>query len=94
MTSIRKAFLFMIALSLSHGVGAAQAKITRDQAEATALKLVPRGSLLSGSLEKSKGRLTWWFDFSMPGTRNVKVIQIDAVTGVVVSNTMESPVDR
>jgi len=94
MTSIGKAVFFVIVLSLAYRAEDARAAITRDQAETAALELVPGGTLLSGSLERSRGRWTWWFDVSIPRSKNVQAIQIDALTGAVVSNTTESPFDR
>ena len=93
MTSIGRAACLVIALSLFYPVEDARA-ITRDQAETAALELVPGGTLLSGSLERSRGRWAWWFDVSIPRSKNVQAIQIDALTGAVVSNTTESPFDR
>jgi len=72
----------------------ARSNVTRDRAEMTALKLVPGGALLSSSLEHDGRRLVWWLDVSVPGSRNVKAIHIDAATGAVLSNTLETPEDR
>jgi len=71
-----------------------QARTTRDRAEMTALKLVPGGAIVTSSLEHDGDRLVWWFDVSIPGSRNVKAIHVDAATGTVVSNTLEAPEDR
>ena len=72
----------------------ARPNVTRASAEMTALKLVPGGAIVSSSLEHDGPRLVWWLDVSIPGSRNVKAIQIDAATGAVVSNTVEIPEDR
>jgi uncharacterized membrane protein YkoI len=69
----------------------AQPLISRDRAEMAALRLVPGGEIVGGNLERDRDRLLWWFDVSIPGSRNVKAIQIDAYTGAVVSNTIETP---
>jgi uncharacterized membrane protein YkoI len=68
--------------------------IARERAEATALRLVPGGAVVTGDLEQDKGRLVWLFDISIPGSRNLREIQVDALTGAVLSNTLESPTDR
>lgn len=94
MAPMARALCLSIALTLLQGSVQARSTITREQAETTALKLVPGGSIVSGNLERGKGRLVWWFDVSIPGSENVKAIQVDAYTGAVVSNTIESPVDR
>jgi uncharacterized membrane protein YkoI len=52
---------------------------------------MPGGAIVSGNLERDKNRLVWWFDVSIPGSRNVKAIQLDAYSGAVVSNTIETP---
>ena len=72
----------------------ARTRVSRNQAEMTALKLVPGGSIVTGSLEQDGKKLVWWLDVSIPGSRNVKAIHVDAYTGAVVSNTLETPEDR
>jgi uncharacterized membrane protein YkoI len=68
-----------------------QAKITRQQAEKTALAKVPNGKIQEGELEKEKGKLIWSFDIASPGSKDVTEVQVDAITGEVVSVTKESP---
>jgi uncharacterized membrane protein YkoI len=72
----------------------AQAKITRAEAEKTALALVPGGSTISGNLERANGRLVWSFDIRMPRTKNITEVHVDAQTGAVVSNTIETPAEQ
>jgi len=91
---IARALCLSLALALLPGSIQARSTITRERAEIAALKLVPGGSIVSGDLERDKNRLVWWFDVSIPGSRNVKAIQIDAYTGAVVSNTTETSEDR
>ncbi len=69
----------------------AQAKITQAQAEKTALAKVPHGKTKSSELEKEHGMLVWSFDISMPKTKNITEVQVDAVTGKVVSTEIETP---
>jgi uncharacterized membrane protein YkoI len=84
-----------LALALLPDALQAADRVSRGRAETTALQLVPGGAILSGGLEKDKNRnLVWSFDVSIPGSRNVKAIAIDAYTGVVLSNTLETPEDR
>jgi uncharacterized membrane protein YkoI len=83
------AALALLPLSL-HAASA----ITRERAEATALRLVPGGTVVIGDLERENGRLVWLFDVSIPGSRNLREIHVDAGTGAVVSNTLETPTDR
>jgi uncharacterized membrane protein YkoI len=70
---------------------AAEAKITRGEAEQTALKRVPNGTIKEGELEKEKGRLIWSFDIATSGTQVITEIQVDAKSGKVVSKTTETP---
>jgi uncharacterized membrane protein YkoI len=80
-----------LALALLPGSLQAQPLISRERAETAALRLVPGGEIMGGNLERDKDMLLWWFDVSIPGSRNVKAIQIDAYTGAIVSNTIETP---
>jgi uncharacterized membrane protein YkoI len=89
-----RVFCLALALALLPGSIQARPTITRERAELAALRLVPGGAIVSGDLERDKNRLVWWFDVSIPGSRNVKAIQIDAHSGAIVSNTIEPPEDR
>ena len=61
---------------------ASQAKITREQAEATALKRRP-GKVEDGELEREHGRLVYSFDIrNARGT--IDEVQVSAITGKVV----------
>jgi uncharacterized membrane protein YkoI len=71
-----------------------QAKITRAEAEKTALALVPGGATISGNLERAKGRLVWSFDIRMPRAKNITEVHVDAQTGAVVSKAIETPAER
>ena len=88
---IARALCLALALALLPASLQAQSQITRERAEAAALRLVPGGEIMGGNLEQDKDKLLWWFDVSIPGSRNVKAIRIDAYTGVIVSNTIETP---
>lgn len=68
----------------------AEAKISRADAEKTALAKVPGGTIKEGELEKEKGKLIWSFDISAPGTSDIKEVQVSAITGEVVSVETES----
>ena len=70
---------------------ASRAKVTRAQAETTALKNAPGGRVKEGELEEEHGRLVWSFDIARPGTRNLTEVQVDAITGKVVSTEIETP---
>lgn len=68
-----------------------QAKITMAQARATALKEVPNGRIGSAELERENGKLIYSFDIKVAGKSGVDEVQVDAVSGAVVSNKHETP---
>jgi len=70
---------------------AAKAKITREAAEKTALEKVPNGKVKDAELEEEKGKLIWSFDLSTPGTKNTTEVNVDAITGSIVSVDVETP---
>jgi hypothetical protein len=72
----------------------AQQRISRAEAEKTALARVPGGKTISGKLEKEKGRQVWSFDISMPGSRNITEVWVDARTGEVVGTQIETPAEQ
>jgi hypothetical protein len=78
----------------NEGKLAAQAKVTRAEAERTALAKVPGGTIKEGGLEKEKGKLIWSFDIATPGTKNITEVAVDAETGVIVSVDTETPKDE
>jgi hypothetical protein len=68
----------------------AEAKVSKEQAEKTALAKVPGGAIKEGELEKEHGKLIWSFDISTPNSTDIKEVQVDAITGEVVSVKTES----
>ncbi len=68
-----------------------QAKITKEQAQQTALTKAPGGTIKEGELEKEKGKLIWSFDIATPGSPNITEVGVDAITGDVVSVDTETP---
>lgn len=94
--------LTAVALSLAGLIGcatekeneaalAAQAKVTRAAAEQTALRKVPGGTIQDAELEKEKGKLIWSFDIAIPGSKDIREVAVDAVTGQVLSVDTETP---
>ena len=71
-----------------------QARISRPEAERTALAEVPGGKINEGELEKEKGKLIWSFDIASAGSKDITEIQIDAITGKVVSREIETPAQQ
>ena len=72
----------------------AQTKITRAEAEKTALARVPHGKIKSGELEKEHGKLVWSFDISTPHSKNITEVQVDAKTGKIAAVETETPKDQ
>ena len=68
----------------------AEAKVSQEQATATALGRVRQGTVKSVELEKENGKLVWSFDIARPRTKGVTEIQVDAITGKVVLMKKES----
>ena len=75
----------------SHEALMAQAKVSQEQARATALAKVPNGVVKSADLEMEKGRLVWSFDISQASTKDVTEVWVDAKTGKIVSLKKETP---
>ncbi|MFN2475004.1 MAG: PepSY domain-containing protein [Chthoniobacterales bacterium] len=71
-----------------------EAKVTKTQAEQTALAKVPRGKITSEEIERESGKLIWSFDIAKTGTKNITEVQVDAITGAVASAKTETPKDQ
>lgn len=69
----------------------AQAKISQEQAQQTALANAPGGTIKEAELEKEKGKLIWSFDIAIPGSKDITEVGVDALTGAVVSVAKETP---
>ena len=69
---------------------AAEAKVSRAQAEQIALAKVPGGKVKDAELEKEDGKLIWSFDIVTPGTKDITEVQVDALTGAVIDVTKET----
>ncbi len=64
---------------------AAEAKISKADAEKIAMAQVPNGTIKEAELEKENGKLQWSFDMRTPGSRETTEVNIDAITGGVIS---------
>jgi len=72
----------------------ARPAVTMTRARTTALALVPGGRLVSAELETEKGKRVYSFDIRKPGKSGVEEVQIDAMTGKLVSHVHESGADE
>src|SRR6266481_9318485 len=68
----------------------AEAKVSRADAEKAALAKVPGGTIKEGELEKERGKLIWSFDISTAGSSDITEVQVDAITGQVLSGETET----
>ena len=68
----------------------AEAKVSKDDAEKTALAKVPNGMIKESELEKEKGKLQWSFDVATPDSKDITEVNVDALTGDVISVEKES----
>lgn len=69
---------------------AKQAKISLEDARATALARVPGGAVKSEELEKEHGKLIYSFDIAVPGKSGVEEVNVSAITGKVLARKHES----
>ncbi len=69
----------------------ARARITPDSARKLALARVPNGKIAEEELEEENGKLVFSFDITVAGKTGVDEVQINALTGALVSRTHESP---
>ncbi len=56
-----------------------------------ALAAVPHGIVKSSELETEHDRLIYSYDIAVPGKTGVEEIQVDAMTGRIVSKSHEGP---
>jgi uncharacterized membrane protein YkoI len=71
-----------------------EAKVSKADAQATAMAQVPSGTVKEAELEKEHGKLIWSFDISMPNTTEITEVNVDAMTGGVVSTEKEKAEDE
>ena len=72
-----------------------KAKVTADQAIATASALLPKAKFDAGELEEEGGKLIYSFDFKTAGKTGIDEVNIDAMTGKLVGKiNHESPADE
>jgi hypothetical protein len=76
------------------GKHSAEAKITKEQAQQTALAKVPNGTVKEAELEKENGKLIWSFDITIPDSKNIKEVAVDAINGEVLGVETETPADQ
>jgi uncharacterized membrane protein YkoI len=68
----------------------AAAKVSKETAQQTALAKVPNGTVKAAEIEKEKGKLQWSFDVATPDSKDITEVNVDAMTGDVISVDKES----
>ena len=68
----------------------AEAKVSKETAEQTALTKVPNGTIKEAEIEKEHGKLIWSFDVATPDAKDITEVNVDAITGNVVSVEKEA----
>jgi hypothetical protein len=63
----------------------AKAKISKADAQATALAKVPNGTVKDCELEREHGKLIWSLELATPDSKDITEVNVDAVTGAVVN---------
>jgi uncharacterized membrane protein YkoI len=63
----------------------AEAKISKETAQQIALAKVPNGTIKEGELENENGKLQWSFDMTTPDSNGITEVNVNAVTGDVIS---------
>ena len=72
----------------------AQAKVSKADAEKAALAKVPNGTVKESELEKEDGKLIWSVDISIPDSKDIKEVAVNAVTGEVGAVETETAADQ
>ena len=71
-----------------------EAKMTMADARAMALREVPNSTIKDGEIEREGGKLIYSFDMKVAGKSGIDEVNIDAMTGKLVSHQHETPKDE
>jgi len=63
----------------------AEAKVSKADAQATALTKSPNGTVKEAELEREHGKLIWSFDIATPDSKDITEVNVDAITGNIVN---------
>ena len=104
---MRTTALIPLALLLSASIASAQgkkvetqaelqkeAKMTMADARAMAMREVPGARVQAGEIEREGGKLIYSFDMKVPHKSGIDEVNIDAMTGKLVSKQHETPKDE
>ena len=68
-----------------------EAKMTMADARTMALREVPGAKVQAGEIEREGGKLIYSFDMKVPHKSGIDEVNIDAMTGKLVSKQHETP---
>ena len=68
-----------------------EATMTMADARAMALRTVPNARIQAGEIEREGGKLIYSFDMKVPHQSGIDEVNIDAMTGQLVSHQHETP---
>jgi uncharacterized membrane protein YkoI len=71
-----------------------EAKMTMADARAMARREVPGATIASGEIEREGGKLIYSFDMKTAGKSGIDEVNIDAISGKLVSKQHETPKDE
>lgn len=71
-----------------------EAKMTMVDARAMALREVPNSKVQAGEIEREGGKLIYSFDMKVTNKSGIDEVNIDAMTGKLVSKQHETPKDE
>lgn len=63
----------------------ARAKVSKADAQATALAKVPNGTVKDCELEKEHGKIIWSLELTTPDSKDITEVNVDAISGEVVN---------
>ncbi len=66
-------------------------KVSKDSAQAIAVAALPNGRVAAGEYEHEKGKWIWSFELKVPGKSGIEEVNVDAMTGQIVSREHEGP---
>ena len=85
------ASIILLAAPAAFAKPAPQPRIAKADATRTALAAVPGGKVTSAELETEHSQLIYSFDIAVPGKSGVEEVQVNAMTGKIVSLKHEGP---
>jgi uncharacterized membrane protein YkoI len=68
-----------------------EAKLSMADARTMALRTVPNSTIQAGEIEREGGKLIYSFDMKVAGKSGIDEVNIDAITGKLVSHQHETP---